>query len=325
MAVPTITSVTPSIGHTGGLGLVEIQGTGFQLWSIPPPSNAPSDDPWPTVEVLFGSSPGTDVAVLSATRLLVCAPATPLPGVKPAYGEGAVSVTVSNLDSTGAVIAGETVTAATAYTYKRQQLAHESDLSRLVRTLLQTMKTQIVPNVSITTHTDYDADASDLLDVVDVAELPSLVVFGPLIQENRFFSVNGRVARAVGGNALEQRRAPDTDDLMFTFVAVSDQKQEALNMQAAVKGFFKKNRWISLQRDPADASLGVAKYDLTLDAAGIAFTAGVDQKSNLRSFSGSFVVRGFDHEDLAGFPGDDVVGRTYVTEVVSITSSEKDG
>jgi hypothetical protein len=328
VAVPTITSVTPAFGHTGGQTLVEILGSGFQTWVIPPPSSEPSSDPWPTVEVLFGGSQGTDVAVVTSSRLFVRAPSSPLAGIKPAFGEGAVDLVVRNIDSDGVLIGAETVTQLAGYAYRRAQLATESDMARLVRQLIIELRKQVIPNVSITNHSDFDIDTTDLANIVDVAQLPALVIFGPQLQENRFYSVNGMVNVSRAGFESDRRRAPDTDDLAFTFLGISDLKGEALSLQSLVRQFFKTNRWLQLQRDPNDASLGFVKYDMQLDsgAGGIGYSPPADQKSNLRSFSGSFVVRGFDHEDLVGFAGSDAVGRLHqVTEDPSITSHNKDG
>ena len=41
-------------------------------------------------------------------------------------------------------------------------------------------------------------------------------------------------------------------------------------------------------------------------------------ESNVRSFSGRFVVRGFDLEDLAGFPGEGVTNRGFVTSDIAM-------
>lgn len=325
MAVPTITSVTPAFGHTGGRNLVEVLGSGFQTWVIPPFTGELTSDPWPTVEVLFGGAPGTEVAVVSSSRLFVRAPVSPMPGIKPAFGEGAVDVVVRNVNSAGALIAAETVTLAAGYAYRRVQLAIESDLARLVRQLMQELRKQVIANVSITSHSDFDIDVADLANVIDVAEIPAFVIFGPQLQENRFYSRNGMISVPRTGFESDRRLAPDTDDLVFTFVGITDLKAESLSLQSLVRQFFKKNRWLQLQRDPNDASLGFVKYDMQLDASGIGYSPPSDQKSNLRSFSGSFVVRGFDHEDLAGFVGDDVAGRQHqVTEDPSITSGNKD-
>jgi hypothetical protein len=292
---------------------------------IPPADGALTGELVPTVEVLFGTELGIGVTVLSSTRLFVRPPRSPLPAIKPDYGEGLVDVTVRNVDEDGVVIGAETITAEDAYRYQRQQLTNESDLSRLVRTLVQELRKQVVANVSTSTHSDFDFDVSDELSIVDVANLPALVIFGPMLQENRFFSRNVPTVTEGTGGELIVRRVPDTDDLMFSFVGISDQKIEALNLQVAMRQFFKKNKWLALQRDPSDSSFGFVKYEMQLDAAGMPFNSTADQKSNLRSFSGSFVVRGFDHEDLPGFLGDDVIGRTKPITEISVTSSNKDG
>jgi hypothetical protein len=325
VAVPTIASVTPAFGHTGGGNLVEVLGSGFQTWVIPAPTGEPTADPWPTVEVLFGGVAGSEVAVVSSTRLFVRAPSSPLPGVKPAFGEGAVDLVVRNLDSSGELIAAESVTLIGGYGFRRQQLALESDLTRLVRTLIQELRKQVIPNVSNTSHSDFDIDPSDLANVVDVATLPAIVIFGPQLQESRWYSSSQPLDVSLPGQEADRRRVTETDDLTFSFIGITDMKQEAINLQALVRQFFKRNRWLRMQRDPSDPSKGFVQYDMQLEATGVGYSPPADQKSNLRSFSGSFVVRGFNHEDLPGFAGNDVVGRLHqVTQDPSITSSNKD-
>lgn len=320
MAVPSIASISPSSGHTGGgQQLVEITGTGFQLWAIPPPSNRPAGDVrWPTVEVLFGGKPAPLVIVASATRLLVRPPVSPLEAAKPDHGEGAVDVVVRNIDEDGATIAGETVTLAGGYRYRRRQMSDETNLQRVVRALIHELKRQVIENVSITTHSDYDLDTTDMLDVVDVATIPALVIFGPIVQENRTYGYPGPIL--VKRTATESDVvAQATDDLFFTMICVSDSKAESLNLQAAVREFFVENSYLTVQRDSQDSSKGFVSYAIDLDQAGLAPVPSADQKSNLRSFSGSFVVRGFGS-------GSRVIGRTsIVTEEPSITSSKKDG
>jgi len=324
VSIPTITSVSPARGHTGGLGLVEVLGTGFKTWAIPAPTGAPSGPVWPTVEVLFGGRRGSNVAVVSSTRLFVRAPPSPLAVTGPRYGEGPVDVTVRNINEDGSVVTAETATLADAYTYERPQLGHMSDLGRLVRELIRALRSQTLANVSISTHTDWDGDVSDLENIVEVAALPAVVLFGPRLIENKFFTQHGTLTAAAPGGGYAERPAPQTDDLVFMLVGVSNQKLEAFALQSAVRQFFKKNPWLYLERDPEQPDLGFVKYDMVLDPAGIGFDPASDQKSNLRSFSGSFVVRGFDHEDLAGFPGDDVIARgAIVTESPEITTVKK--
>ncbi|MCI4355225.1 MAG: IPT/TIG domain-containing protein, partial [Thermoplasmata archaeon] len=161
MAVPTITSVSPVVGPTGGGNLVEVRGANFKLWVIPPPTSGPLPPPTPTVRVSFDGVPGSGVLVASATRLFVRAPKSPLAPVKPDYGEGSVDVEVANLQPSGAPVVGEVMTAVDAYAYQRVNLAIESDLLRFVRTIIRELRLQVHPNVSLTTHTDWDENPDD--------------------------------------------------------------------------------------------------------------------------------------------------------------------
>jgi len=230
MAVPTISAVTPPSGHTGGRNLVEITGTGFKLWTIPPPGPGIEPPPTPTVEVLFGGEEGTEVAVISATRLLVRVPSSPIPVATPAYGAGAVSIIVRNLDALGVPIPGETVTQPAAYTYDRVQLAAESDLQRLCRTLIQELKKQVITEVAISVHTDWDPDPADLENVVGLASLPGIAIFGPNLVPNRTYSKNGITYRPTVGVESNVRRSPGTDDVTFSITGVSEIKAEAINL-----------------------------------------------------------------------------------------------
>lgn len=324
MPVPTITSVSPSKVFTGGRSLVEIRGTGFRTWTIPPPTGRPSGPYLPPVEVLFGGAPGYQVGVVSSERLFVRVPKCPLPVVKPAYGEGSVNVVVMNLADSGVPLAGEVATFVNGLTYQRVQLGIESPVARVTRQLVRDMRQQIIANVATVQSSDFDLNTSDLLNIVDVATLPSLVIFGPSMVENRLFSVSGRVYSREVGLENDRFNAPDTDDLIYSFVGVTEQKIEAINLEVLVRQFFRHNRWLTLDRDPANPYAGQLYYDLLLDETqGVGFNVTPDQKSNLRSFSGTFIVRGFDHEALAGFPLSDRVERTHVvlpSESTSLTN-----
>jgi hypothetical protein len=315
VTVPFITVIHPASGHTSGRNVVELRGLGYQTWVIPPPQGRPADPPWATVEVLFGGSPAFDVQVLSDHRLFARVPPSPILVAKPTYGEGLVDVTVRNLTQSGIPIAGETFTLPAAYQYQRSQLAEETDYARLVREVVRLLRRDVISNVASGAHTDYDLDPSDLLNVVDVADLPAVALFGPALIPNRSSSVQGYVYGKAEGYEADAFNGPDTDDLLFTFVGISDQKQEALSLQAAVRQFFKRNKWIGLARDPKNLGLGSVAYDLVLESTGLGFGPPPDQKSNLHIFSGSFTVRCFDHEGLASHLLSDRIARVHqVTE-----------
>jgi len=303
MAIPSITSITPSSGPTGGGVLLQIAGTGFQL----PPSPAPAGltaPPVPTVRVLLGGRAARDVRIVGP-GLLTC--------LAPAGDAGAADVVVQNIDAAGVAIAGEQAAAAGAFMYLRPALTTEADLTRLVRRLLQELKRQVIDNVVLTVQTDFDADAGAELHLAQIAALPALVLLGPELSENRFYSLNQRPEVPTEPDRFAQRRAPYTVDLGFTLIGVSDHTTELLNLMAASQLFFHRNKLLELDRDPANADAGAVRYEMDFTPDGDLKVTSQPNESNVRSFSGRFVVRGFDLEDLAGVADEGVVARGAVT------------
>lgn len=276
------------------------------------------------MQVLFGGVAGGDVRVISPERLLVLVPPSPLPITRPLYGIGPVSVLARNLTAAGIPIAGETAVLTNGFTYERVQLADESNYTRITRQLIRVFRQQVIANVSSGEHADYDMDAADILSIVDVPDVPALVFFGPQTRENFAFSEAGSYYGQQQGYEADRFRGAETDDLIYSFVGITDQKQEALGLQSLVRQFFKNNKWLFLDRDPNQPDKGQVHFDLVLDTSGIGFNPPSDQKSSLRSFSGTFLVRGFNHEALPGFPLSDRVDRTHVVLPASeLTLSEK--
>jgi hypothetical protein len=324
MAIPTIATISPDNVPTGGRTLIEITGTNFKVPTLPPALLEPSPDPIPTVEVLFNTTPGTEVAVISATRLFILVPKSPI-SVNAAnnYGEGSVDVTINNLDDNGDPIVGETVTLADGLAYSRAQLATQSDFARLIRDLIHEFRLQTIPNVSISTHTEFDPNTGDLLNITGLAQLPGIALIGPDLVENRFYSQNKpQVSLSSTPGEYLKRRVGYTVDMEFTIVGVSDLKMEILNLMAAVNSYFERNKYIEFQRDASDSSLGTVQYEIDLTADGDLKTIETPNDSNIRAFSGRFVIRGFDMQDLTGFDTDQIIGKTASTddEGVRLTS-----
>jgi hypothetical protein len=300
MAAPTITSLEPASGPTGGLTLVEVTGSGFRMPPAPPASG-PTSPPRPTVEVLVGGRRAADVRVRAPDRLSF---------LSPAHDADAADVVVRNLDDDGVPIAGEEATLAGGYTFVAPRLAVESDLTRLVRTLLRELKRQVHPNVSLTVQTDFDAETGDELHLTELASMPGLVLVGPELAENRFYSLNSAPEVPAGDGTALRRRVPYTVDLGFTLIGVADHTTELLNLMAAAQLFFHRNKYLEMDRDPANPLAGRVRYEIDFTPDGDLRVTSQPNESNVRSFSGSFVIRGFDLEDLAGVPGDAVIERT---------------
>jgi hypothetical protein len=308
----TITSILPRSGPTAGGLLLDIAGSGFVLPAAPAPTG-PTSPLLSTVRVFVGSRLSRDVRVLAADRL-IC--------VLPVGDVGPADVLVENLDADGEPADGEQAIAPGAFTYVRHPLTHEADLTRLVRALLQELKRQVLENVVLTVQTDFDPDTGDELHLSHIAALPALVLIGPELTENRFFSVNQRPELATAPDRFAQRRAPYTVDLGFTVVGVSDHTTELLNLMAATQLFFHRNKVLELDRDPADAHVGRVGYEMDFTPDGDLKVTSQPNEANVRSFSGRFVVRGFDLEDLAGVPDEGVVGRGAVTREVVLEAPQ---
>jgi hypothetical protein len=296
----SIVRVTPSSGPTSGNLLVEIFGAGFQL---PGFGTANAGGIRPPVAVRVGPRPARDVRVLAVDRL-TC--------IVPVGDAGAADVVVQNLDANDEPIPGEQAIAPDAFVYQRPSLMVEADLTRLVRTLLHELKRQVLDNVVLTIHTDFDASAGVELHLAQIARLPALVLVGPELTEDRFFSLNQLPEVATGPGEFVQRRVPYTVDLGFAVIGISDHTTELLNLLATTQLFFHRNQYLELDRDPADPGAGRVRYEMAIARDGALKVTSQPNESNVRSFSGRFVVRGFDLEDLAGVPDEGVVARGTV-------------
>jgi hypothetical protein len=275
MPAPTVTSVTPSSGLTGGGSLVTIAGTNFEIDVATP------------VVVTFGTLPATDVRVLTATSLTCLPPRGP---IADASSTLVVSVSVQN---TGGPNVG-TGTLVTAYTYRRPDLTVETHLAAAVRALLQLLKQQVIANVALTTHTDYDEATSDLLNRVALAKLPVVVLIGPRLREHRIVNYNDpvRIFTPAGSTptlveAFDQVRAVT---LEFEVLLMSEHKIELLNLIHHATAFTQRNEYVDVPIDPLNPAAGTVRYPLLVEEE---FAASDPlSRSNVREARGSLALEG---------------------------------
>lgn len=262
-----------------------------------------------TVEIKFGTKVATNVRIWSVTSLSC---------LTPIHDAGTVSVTVTNLDDDGDAIAGETVTLANAFTFFLPKLTveYESDLSRCVKTLVRELKRQVLSNVSIMVHTDWAEGGGT---ATYVGDIPALVLVGPELVENRFYSLNEEEETDVGGgppNTFRRRRVPYTVDLFFNIIGISDNQLELTNLMANTQLFFHRNKYLIMDRDPSNSSAGTVRYEMEPLPNGDLRMSGITNESNVRMFQGRFQIFGFDIEDIADQPNDFVVDETKWNETV---------
>lgn len=280
MASPTLSSVAPKAGPTGGGELVRLIGTGFA----------------PQVQVAFGGQLAIVVAVRTEAGATITDVRTP------PHEAGPVDVELVNLDSAGMPIRGEVASLVGAYLYARPAVAREADLTRVVRQLLRELKRQVLANVSATVSVDYGDTVIDGLNVIAVAKVPSLVLSGPALRPNRFYSANVPREDVVSGSSgpeVVRRKPPYTVDLAFTLTATSERTAELFNLMAAVATFLNRNRWLELPRDPADPTRGAVRWEMDADGE---FRTQLGGKDDVRAFTCGFLVRGFDVDE--GLPLD---------------------
>jgi hypothetical protein len=280
VALPNITSVQPAAGPSSGGDLVRFVGT----------------DIADRVRVLFGGVPAKVLFVRDEAGLRVVDVRTPTHAV------GVVDVELLNLDAAGDPVPGEAVALPGAYRFSRPTVAREADLTRVIRQLLRELKRQVLANVSATVSVDYDDTTLEGLNVIAMAKVPSLVLSGPTLRPNRFYSANVAhedVVDGISGPELVRRKPPYTVDLVFTITAASERTAELFNLMAAVATFLNRNRWLKLARDPADAARGTVRWELDADGE---FRTQLAGKDDVRAFTCGFVVRGFDVDE--GLPLD---------------------
>lgn len=333
----SIESLSPTAGHTGGKTLVLITGTGFAVASTPPPNaNGFTPAPPPAVWVWFGGVPALSVAVLSDTELYATTPA--LAPTADETGRGTlptvVDVVVANLDAFGAPILSELATAASAYSFVLPNLTdpeQESDLARLIRTWLTLLRAQVTPNVSWPKNTDFDQDTGDLLSVTDLPALPGLVVSSVTVRENDFYARRDPYYVDNGDGSFTQKAPPDTVDLVFSIVGVSNNPVELLNLAAAFKRFLRKNPYVTMARDPSGVVPGSVKYDLEWHEGRDLPVTSLANANNLSHFVYDVAILGFDIEDMPGLPlgGPSDTGRaheatqgiSYEAETITVLST----
>jgi hypothetical protein len=221
-------------------------------------------------------------------------------GTHTAVSYAPVDVEVRNIDQNGALVPGETVTVTDAFTPVRPDLLLEADLTRLVRTLIQELRRQVIANVDMTTNTDFDSLTGDGLDIAELSAIPGLVLSGPDLRLNRFYSENQ--LRPVGRPELgavffADQRPAYTVDLVFTLIGVTDSKVQAVNLQAECHRFFQRNKHLRMRRDGNDQSSEFLQWEMEIEPGGDFSAFGQTNSSNIRSFSGTFTVRGFDIDD----------------------------
>jgi hypothetical protein len=275
MAVPTITNIYPSTGHSGGQTLVRFLGGGFA----------------PYVGVTFGGASAPRAFMVKKGRAYAVTPKSPLSASETGSGAGAVDVVLTNLDSDGDPIGGESVTVVGGYTYVRPRMGPESFLLRVVKALILELQRQVISEVVHSRHVDYAGSADVALGRVQTSTLPAVALVGPQLFENRVYGTNERT-RTQGEHYLIDRRPPLTVDAQFSVIGAADKSHSGVNLQEAVAMFFEKNSCLTLDRDGSDPTKGEISFELDWVPGALPVIATGPDDSNVTSFTGTCTITG---------------------------------
>lgn len=298
--LPTISSVSPSVGLAQGRNLVRLVGTNFSLHGV-------------RVSVRGRTSPRA--ATISATEVHFLAPRNP---------QGTWDIVLQNLDADGDDIPGETVTASGLYRYQRPNLdsTHKSSWSRIVEAMVELFKNDLVPNVSFTQSVEFDPENGLHSSIVTIAKYPGMAIFGPTPRPSRINPARAKTTyKDSTTGRVEVRHGLHREDLVFTFVvAEQESNQRQISLMAAFRRWFDTEGYLELNRHPTDSSQGTVEFPFRLEGQMEPF--GAPSESNVKLFRGSFSIMGVAVEDAPGFAGSNVDSETGSTTSMTTTTEE---
>lgn len=312
MAIPTITSVTPSTGPVGGYAFTVINGTNFNLAPAQADTGPPVMLP-DTISVTVGGFEALEIAQISATEVWILTPQfrgaaidDPIP---------AVDIVVTNLDSNGNPVSGETVTAAASYSYRRPVIHNTSGnavasphpFALVSSALVLSLRKEVFMNVMQTTHIDY---AEPGVVSLAVAKVPSLVVQGPHISKDLDYTHNEQDEIDMGDGTTNIKQPPDVLRMGYNFLCVTDNEEELLNIMGSFQLYFMKGKWLNVQINPLDPSQGFVNLVMQLTQFPQSTTTPSD--SNLRVWIASCEIRGVE------IHLDEYAGKTYDTTQIQL-------
>lgn len=320
MAVPTITAVSPSSGHTLGLDVVKITGTDFRL----PPAIVGYDpgDAQQTIKVTFGGVDSTKAHAITATSGYATVPSWTGPDT--AATPYSVDVRVANLDNDGDEISGENATLSNGYSYIRTTLTTQVIVQRVTKTLIQYLRRFVHPNVVLTTSSMYDDSTADDTDRIKAAGLPLVKVIGPVETENKRMTSHSEDEEDDADIASEfTRKHPVRSvDLDYNIQVFSDDRHvgSVYTLANAVTDCIWKKGYLTVAVDPDDSTLG--NYELPWAITSEADYDMGDDLDGLRKASISCEIREVPKDDPSGtiiergtdLGGDDVVVTTELVE-----------
>lgn len=329
MAVPTLTSFTPTTGTPTGGQVVDMVGTNFRLPTPPAPNTVPVPVSPPSVRVSFGGVVSPRVDVISATRLLVEVPqrSMPIDAKGNTLGTETVDVLVENIDDNGVLIPGETATLLMSYTYTRPGISYDSGpygLTRVTETLIDLLRSQCLANTVPDTSTDFDPDTGTPR--IEVESTPQLILTGPEVEFNSFFTFRGAYV-VPGNNALEgfRKRRHRVVDLTYEIIGVTNSSLELNNLIELLELAVDRNTSFQFECAPGSGDFIPLELRWLTDPSYERPSSDPGLISDLRVFRGTLQVRGYPITEFPGVDQDAIQEVGFEVDVTSLEQAEQIG
>jgi len=298
MAIPTITSITPSSGSTRGQNVVRIEGTGYRLPDPPPATGPVLADQQKTVSVQFEGIESEWAYSAHDGLILARVPEWEGPyDVLPAQ----LDVRVANLDNSGVEIPGENVTAADAYGIDRPSLVVESYLQRTVREVIRLFRRHVLQNTHHTTQRDYSLTPAQQETLR--AEGPLVQLAGPRLVLNRFHSIEREEDESdpLGGvDGRMRRKPPVTVNIEFNVVAWANNPMHLHGLVQALLLLQRDVKLVKVPRDPSNPGAGTKDYEFRMDWGAYPDITSDPSTDDLMYASTTFFVRGVHLDEDVG-------------------------
>lgn len=328
MAIPTITGVSPALGTPTGGQAVEILGTNFRQQTLPVPGVIPTPEPPKSVSVTFGGTPAVRVEIISDTRVFAYTPKRSMPiSGDDTLGSEIVDIVLENIDDNGVLIPTETVTSVGAYTYKRPGIssAESGDFLRVTAEFIDLLRSQVLGNTVLNTSVDYDPDTGVI--IIPVENVPQLIVTGPTMAFNSFFSSWDEPTRATGNpSEFFKGRRSRIVDLSYEIMGVTNSDMQLINLEATLITVLDRNVNIDLPIDVNDPGAGTTPIELHITQDPVYERVEAQSKSDIRAFTAIIVLKGFPLNTLPGVAQDAVQSATHeITQDPELVATEKIG
>jgi hypothetical protein len=306
MSVPTITSLSPISGLTKGRNIVIITGTSFRL-PDPPPAEGKTDGALPLSVKVYFEGVECEYAEASESTKIYCR----VPQWAGQYTSMPfnLDVKVENVDASGTLIPGETVTTVGAYQMKRANLADESSIQGVIRELIRIFRRHLLENTHFSMSRDYEGIQLDF--ERDKPDLPVCYLARPRFPVNRLNSCNRQdYVESDQPDEWTRKKEPIVTDFAFEIIIVADNQKHMNSLNQSL---------LLLFRDVTEVKYNNKEYELRMPFNNYPVGVTIPNMQNILSLRAGCLIKGVQVDDTDGT----IIERGWDTTEVDTETQKK--